>query len=132
VGPLLRGAGAAGAVRRGVRNLPASGPRLVAAPAALEGRLKALHARGLEGLLVRDLDGARALASEMLTIVVERLYGMPEEPGWLWIGMLLSEAERHDRAALRLLGAIEAWDGTGAAFASSRPCAAGTIRSRTG
>jgi len=63
-----------------------------------------------------DLEGARALASENLGMVVERLHGMREEAGWLWTGMLLAEAEGRERAALRLLGAIEAWDRRGIRF----------------
>jgi hypothetical protein len=63
-----------------------------------------------------DLGGARALASEILGIVVERLLGMREEPGWLWTGMLLADAEGREHAALRLLGAIEAWDRRGVRF----------------
>jgi hypothetical protein len=33
---------------------------------------------------------------------------MREEAGWLWGAMMLAEAEGRERAALRLLGAIEA------------------------
>ncbi|HEY6278979.1 MAG TPA: hypothetical protein VIX86_21925 [Streptosporangiaceae bacterium] len=33
--------------------------------------------------------------------------GMLEEAGWLWGAMLLAEAEGRERAALRLVGAIE-------------------------
>ena len=64
----------------------------------------------------RDLGGARALASEILAMVIERLHGMREEPGWLWTGMLLADAEGRERGALRLLGAIQAWDRRGVRF----------------
>ena len=41
---------------------------------------------------------------------------MHEEAGWLWAAMLLAEAHGQQEAALRLLGAIEAWAQHGVRF----------------
>jgi len=72
-------------------------------------------------LLVRldagDLPGARRLAADVLRTVVGLLHGMPEETSWLWAVMLLAQAEGQDQVALRLLGAIGAWDRRGARWA---------------
>ena len=72
-------------------------------------------------LLVRldagDLPGARRLAGDVLRTVVGLLHGMPEETSWLWAVMLLAQAEGQDQVALRLLGAIGAWDRRGARWA---------------
>jgi predicted ATPase/DNA-binding XRE family transcriptional regulator len=55
-----------------------------------------------------DIVAARAIVAELLPVVTERLSGMREDPGWIWAGMLLAEAEGRDQAALRMVGAIEA------------------------
>jgi hypothetical protein len=38
---------------------------------------------------------------------------MPEDAHWLWAAMLLAQADGQDQIALRLLGAIGAWDRRG-------------------
>jgi predicted ATPase/transcriptional regulator with XRE-family HTH domain len=61
-----------------------------------------------------DLAEARVRGAECLKTVVGPLRGARWESGWLWIAMLLAEAESRDRAAIRLLGAIEVWERRGA------------------
>jgi hypothetical protein len=41
---------------------------------------------------------------------------MNEEAGWLWAAMLVADAHGQDQTALRVLGAIEAWDSRGLRF----------------
>jgi len=60
-----------------------------------------------------NLAEARALAGEVFAAVSGPLSGMREEAGWLWGGMVAAELEGRDRAALRLLGAIQAWSQRG-------------------
>jgi predicted ATPase/DNA-binding XRE family transcriptional regulator len=57
-----------------------------------------------------DLAGARALAVSVLAVIAGPLNGMPELVDWVWAMLLLAEADGQDQVALRLLGAIGAWD----------------------
>ena len=63
-----------------------------------------------------DLAGARAIWAEAQAVVAGPLQGMREEAGWLWVAMLLAEAHGQQDAALRLIGAIGAWDQRGVRF----------------
>jgi len=63
-----------------------------------------------------DLAGAKAIWAGAQATVAGQLQGMQEEAGWLWVAMLLAEAYGQQEAALRLLGAIEAWDQRGVQF----------------
>jgi len=63
-----------------------------------------------------DLDEARDIWAEVRAAVAGPLQGMQEEAGWLWAAMLLAEAYGQQQAALRLLGAIEAWGQRGVRF----------------
>jgi non-specific serine/threonine protein kinase len=63
-----------------------------------------------------DLDEAMRIWAEVRASVTGPLQGMHEEAGWLWAAMLLAEAHGQQEAALRLLGAIEAWAQHGVRF----------------
>jgi predicted ATPase len=63
-----------------------------------------------------DLDEAGEIWAEVRTLVAGPLQGMHEEAGWLWAAMLMAEAHGRRQAALRLLGAIEAWARRGLRF----------------
>ena len=63
-----------------------------------------------------DRASARAMWAGAQVVVAGQLQGMQEEAGWLWVAMLLAEAYGQQHAALRLLGAIEAWDRRGVRF----------------
>jgi hypothetical protein len=59
---------------------------------------------------------AMSIWAEVQAAVAGPLRGMNEEAGWLWAAMLIADAHGQDRTALRLLGAIEAWDRRGLRF----------------
>jgi predicted ATPase len=63
-----------------------------------------------------DVAEAGEIWAEVRTLVTGPLQGMQEEAGWLWAAMLMADAHGRRRAALRLLGAIEAWDRRGLRF----------------
>jgi hypothetical protein len=63
-----------------------------------------------------NLAGASGIWAEVRAAVAGPLHGMNEEAGWLWAAMLVADAHGQDHTALRLLGAIEAWDRRGLRF----------------
>jgi len=77
-------------------------------------RLTVVHSYMLLVLVEQDdLAGARRLAADVLRTISGPLHGMPEISDWLWAVMLLAQADGQDQVALRLLGAIGAWDRNG-------------------
>jgi predicted ATPase len=84
------------------------------AAAADRARLTVVHSYMLLVLVEQDdLVGARRLAADVLRTISGPLHGMPEISDWLWAVMLLAQADGKDQVALRLLGAIGAWDRNG-------------------
>jgi hypothetical protein len=65
---------------------------------------------GLTGVALEagDVASARHRFAEAAPLIVGPLHGVPADPGWLWAGLVLAEAEGRDRAALRLAGAADA------------------------
>ena len=63
-----------------------------------------------------NLAEAGRIWAEIKAAVAGPLHGMNEEAGWLWAAMLVADAHGQDKTALRLLGAIEAWDSRGLRF----------------
>jgi hypothetical protein len=63
-----------------------------------------------------NLAEARSIWADIQAAVAGPLHGMNEEAGWLWAAMLVADAHGQDHTALRLLGAIEAWDRRGLRF----------------
>jgi len=63
-----------------------------------------------------NLAEAGRIWAEIQAAVAGPLHGMNEEAGWLWAAMLVADAHGQDQTALRLLGAIEAWDRRGLRF----------------
>ena len=63
-----------------------------------------------------DLAEAGRIWTQIQAVVAGPLRGMNEEAGWLWAAMLVADAHGQNQTALRLLGAIEAWDRRGLRF----------------
>jgi|SRR5215469_846302 len=63
-----------------------------------------------------NLAQARSIWADVQAAVAGPLHGMNEEAGWLWAAMLVADAHGQDQTALRLLGAIDAWDRRGLRF----------------
>jgi hypothetical protein len=63
-----------------------------------------------------NLAEAGSTWAEVRAAVAGPLRGMNEEAGWLWAAMLVADAHGQEQTALRVLGAIEAWDRRGLRF----------------